>query len=149
MPVGQPLHADSAGVIAENLRQLILVGAACGYPAIAAAVLEITGGSEGSIVRSDLVSVDLIGFGDSLGLTAEIVLGMTFVILRVDVGVQNRIEQILAAAGGSKLIFFGKVRDEIESKAGSFQVDTVRTSGAGNVLGKFHVAFHHLVLRFS
>ena len=148
MPVGQPLHADGAGVVGENFRQLILVGAARGYPAVAASVLEITGGSEGSIVRSDLVSVDLIGFGDGLGLTAEIVLGMAFVIVRVDVGVQNRIEQVLAAAALGKLILFGQVGNQVESKTGTLQINTIRTAGRRNVLGQLDVAFHHLILGF-
>src|SRR5699024_5253471 len=93
-------------------------------------------------------SVDLIGFGDGLGLTAEIVLGMAFVIVRVDVGVQNRIEQVLAAAALGKLILFGQVGNQVESKTGTLQINTIRTAGRRNVLGQLDVAFHHLILGF-
>lgn len=71
LPVGQALHPDGAGVIGENLRQLILARTARGDPAVAAAVFEVTGGSEGGIVRSDLVGICLIGFGNGLGFTRK------------------------------------------------------------------------------
>ena len=149
LPIGQALYPDGTGVIGENLRQLIRVGAAHRNPAVTAAVLEVTGGSEGGIVRSDLVSVDLIGFGNGLSLPAEIVLGMTFVIFRVDIGIQDGFDQVFAAAALSKLVLLGQVGNQVEGKTGTLQVDTVGTSGTGNVLGKFYVAFHHLVIAFG
>ena len=148
LPIGQALHPDGSGIIGENLCQLIFVGAARRNPAVTAAVLEVTGGSESVIVRSNLVSVDLIGFGNGLSLTAEIVLGMAFIIFRVDIGIQNRFDQVFAAAALGKLVLLGQVGNQVEGKTGPLQVDTIRTAGAGNVLGKFYVAFHHLILRF-
>ena len=73
---------------------------------------------------------------------------MAFVIFRVDIDIQDRFDQVFATACLGKLVLLGQVGNQVEGKTGPLQVDTIRTAGAGNVLGKFYVAFHHLILRF-
>ena len=73
---------------------------------------------------------------------------MAFIIFRVDIGIQNRFDQVFAAAALGKLVLLGQVGNQVEGKTGPLQINTIRTASAGNVLGKLYVAFHHLILRF-
>ena len=55
--IGQALHTDIPGVIAEDFGKLVFVGAAGGLPAIALAVLVFSCGSQRFVVRGNFVSV--------------------------------------------------------------------------------------------
>ena len=50
---------------------------------------------------------------------------MTFIIFRVYIGIQNRFDQIFAAAALGKLVFLGEVGNQVEGKTGTFQINTI------------------------
>ena len=64
--IRQPLHADVAGIAAEDLGQLVFIGVTGGLPAATLAVLVFSGSGQGLIVGGDLSGVDLVGFGNGL-----------------------------------------------------------------------------------
>ena len=85
--VGQALHTDVARVVAENFRQTVLVGGACGLPAAALAVFVVARGGQRFVVGGDFGGADLVGFGNRLSLAGEIPLGVIVVVVLVEVAV--------------------------------------------------------------
>ena len=85
--VGQPLHANVAGIIAEDFGQLILVVASCRLPAVTFAVLVVACRGQRFVVGGHFVGVDLVGLGNGLCLTGKIPLGVLVVVFLVDVGI--------------------------------------------------------------
>ena len=78
-------------------------------------------------------------------LCRKVIFGMALIVLGVDIGRQNAGKAILPAAAAGKLAGFGKVRNQVDGKARSLQVNAIRGAGAGNVLGDFQIALCHLV----
>ena len=70
--VGQALHTDIAGVVAENLCQTVLVDGACGLPAVTLAVLVFSCGSQRFVVGGNFSGVDLVSSGNGLRFAGEI-----------------------------------------------------------------------------
>ena len=70
--VGQALHTDVAGVVAENLCQTVLVDGACGLPAVALAVFVVARGGQRFVVGGDFGGIGLVGFGNGLRFAGEI-----------------------------------------------------------------------------
>ena len=144
--IGQALHTNIPGVIAENLGKLVFVGAAGGLPAIALTVLVFSCGSQRFVVRGNFVSVDLIGLCDGLRFRRKIPLRMLVIVGLINVGIQNALQGVAAAAGLLKLLQFGQVGHKEECKARALQFQSVALAAGGYDFADFHIAFCRLVL---
>ena len=89
------MHADVAGIAAEDLGQLVF--------AVTLAVFVFSGSGQGFVVGSNLSGVDLVGFGNGLRFAGEIPLQMRIVIAFVDIGIQNALQRVGAGSGLVKL----------------------------------------------
>ena len=147
--IGQALHTNIPGVIAENLGKLVFVGAAGGLPAIALTVLVFSCGSQRFVVRGNFVSVDLIGLCDGLRFRRKIPLRMLVIVGLINVGIQNALQGVAAAAGLFKLFCFGQVGHKEECKARALQFQSVALAAGGYDFTDFHIAFGNLVLAFG
>ena len=147
--VGQPLHTDTAGVIAEDFGQLILIGTSCRLPTIALAVLVVARRGQRFVVGGHFVGVDLVGLGNGLRLTGEIPLGVLVVVFLVDVGIQNALQCVASGAGLVKLLDLGQVRYQIEGEACALQLQPIGLTAGGDDLADFHVALGDLILTFG
>ena len=85
--VGQALHTDVAGVVAENLCQTVLVGGAGGLPAVTLAVFVVARCGQRFVVGGNFGGVDLVGSGNRLSLIGKIPLGVVVVVVLVEVTV--------------------------------------------------------------
>ena len=85
--VGQALHTDVAGIVAENLSQAVLVGGAGGLPAVAHAVFVVARCGQRFVVGGNFGGVDLVSSGNRLSLAGEIPLRMVVVVVLVEVAV--------------------------------------------------------------
>ena len=144
--VGQPLHTDTAGVIAEDFGQLILIGTPRGLPAITLAVLVVARRGQRFVVGGNFVGVDLVGLGNGLRLTGEIPLGVLVVVFLVDVGIQNALQSVASGAGLVKLLDLGQVGHKIEGEACAFQLQPIGLTAGGDDLADLHVALGDLIL---
>ena len=70
--VGQALHTDIAGVVAENLCQTVLVDGACGLPAVTLAVFVVARCGQRFVVGGNFGGVDLVSSGNGLRFAGEI-----------------------------------------------------------------------------
>ena len=70
--VGQALHTDIAGVVAENLCQTVLVDGACGLPAVTLAVFVVARCGQRFVVGGHFGGVDLVSSGNGLRFAGEI-----------------------------------------------------------------------------
>ena len=147
--IGQALHTNIPGVIAENLGKLVFVGAAGGLPAIALAVFVFAYGSQRFVVGGNFVSVDLIGLCDGLRFRRKIPLRMLVIVGLINVGIQNALQGVAAAAGLFKLFCFGQVGHKEERKARALQFQSVALAAGGYDFTDFHIAFGNLVLAFG
>ena len=147
--VGQALHTDVAGVIAENLCQTVLVGGAGGLPAVALAVFVVARCGKGLVVGSDLSGVDLVGFGNRLSLAGKIPLRVVIVVVLVEVAVQNALQAVSACLTLGKLCGFGQIGHQIKGKARILQLLPVGFAAGRNNFADFHIALGDLVLAFS
>ena len=147
--IGQALHTNIPGVIAENLGKLVFVGAAGGLPAIALAVFVFAYGSQRFVVGGNFVSVDLIGLCDGLRFRRKIPLRMLVIVGLINVGIQNALQGVAAAAGLLKLLQFGQVGHKEECKARALQFQSVALAAGGYDFTDFHIAFGNLVLAFG
>ena len=147
--IGQALHTNIPGVIAEDFGKLVFVGAAGGLPAIALAVLVFSCGSQRFVVRDNFVSVDLIGLCDGLRFRRKIPLRMLVIVGLINVGIQNALQGVAAAAGLLKLLQFGQVGHKEECKACALQFQSVALAAGGYDFTDFHIAFCYLVLAFD
>ena len=114
--VGEPLHANVAGIIAEDFGQLILIGTPRGLPAITLAVLVVARRGQRPVIGGHFIGVDLVGLGNGLRLTGEIPLGVLVVVFLVDVGIQNALQCVASGAGLVKLLDLGQVGHKIEGE---------------------------------
>ena len=144
--IGQALHTNIPGVIAEDFGKLVFVGAAGGLPAIALTVLVFSCGSQRFVVRVNFVSVDLIGLCDGLRFRRKIPLRMLVIVGLINVGIQNALQGVAAAAGLLKLLQFGQVGHKEECKACALQFQSVALAAGGYDFTDFHIAFCYLVL---
>ena len=144
--IGQALHTNIPGVIAEDFGKLVFVGAAGGLPAIALAVLVVARRSQRFVVGGNFIGVDLVGLGNGLRLTGEIPLGVLVVVFLVDVGIQNALQCVASGAGLVKLLDLGQVRHKEECKACALQFQSVALAAGGYDFTDFHIAFCYLVL---
>ena len=147
--IGQALHTNIPGVIAEDLGKLVFIGAAGGLPAIALAVLVFSCGSQRFVVRGKFVSVDLIGLCDGLRFRRKIPLRMLVIVGLINVGIQNALQGVAAAAGLLKLPQFGQVGHKEECKARALQFQSIALAAGGYDFTDFHIAFCYLVLAFD
>ena len=147
--IGQALHTNIPGVIAEDLGKLVFIGAAGGLPAVALAVLVLTCGSQRFVVGGNFVSVDLIGLCDGLRFRRKIPLRMLVIVGLINVGIQNALQGVAAAAGLLKLFFFGQVGHKEECKARALQFQSIALAAGGYDFTDFHIAFGNLVLAFG
>ena len=147
--IGQALHTNIPGVIAEDFGKLVFVGAAGGLPAIALAVLVFSCGSQRFVVRGNFVSVDLIGLCDGLRFRRKIPLRMLVIVGLINVGIQNALQGVAAAAGLLKLLQFGQVGHKEECKACALQFQSIALTAGGYDFTDFHIAFCYLVLAFD
>ena len=85
--VGQALHTDVAGIVAENFRQTVLVGGAGGLPAVTLAVFVVARCGQRFVVGGNFGGVDLVSSDNRLSLAGEIPLGMVIVVVLVEVAV--------------------------------------------------------------
>ena len=144
--IGQALHTNIPGVIAENLGKLVFVGAAGGLPAVALAVFVFSCGSQRFVVGGNFVSVDLIGLCDGLRFRRKIPLRMLVIVGLINVGIQNALQGVAAAAGLFKLFCFGQVGHKEERKARALQFQSIALAAGGYDFADFHIAFGNLVL---
>ena len=144
--IGQALHTNIPGVIAEDLGKLVFVGAAGGLPAVALAVFVFSCDSQRFVVRGNFVSVDLIGLCDGLRFRRKIPLRMLVIVGLINVGIQNALQGVAAAAGLLKLLQFGQVGHKEECKACALQFQSVALAAGGYDFTDFHIAFCSLVL---
>ena len=147
--VGKPLHANVAGIIAEDFGQLILIGTPRGLPAITLAVLVVALRSQRLVVGGNFVCVDLIGLGNGLCLTREIPLGVLVVVFLIDIGIQNALQCVASGAGLVKLLDLGQVGHKIEGEACAFQLQPIGLPTGGYDLADLHVALGDLILTFG
>ena len=147
--IGQALHTNIPGVIAEDFGKLVFVGAAGGLPAIALTVLVFSCGSQRFVVRGNFVSVDLIGLCDGLRFRKKIPLRMLVIVGLINVGIQNALQGVAAAAGLLKLFCFGQVEHKEECKARALQFQSVALAAGGYDFADFYIAFGNLVLAFG
>ena len=144
--IGQALHTNIPGVIAEDLGKLVFVGAAGGVPAVALAVFVFTCCSQSFVVGGNFVSVDLIGLCDGLRFRRKIPLRMLVIVGLINVGIQNALQGVAAAAGLLKLLQFGQVGHKEECKARALQFQSIALTAGGYDFADFYIAFCHLVL---
>ena len=144
--IGQALHTNIPGVIAEDLGKLVFIGAAGGLPAIALAVLVFSCGSQRFVVGGNFVSVDLIGLCDGLRFRRKIPLRMLVIVGLINVGIQNALQGVAAAAGLLKLFCFGQVGHKEECKARALQFQSIALAAGGYDFADFYIAFGNLVL---
>ena len=144
--IRQALHTDIPAVIAEDLGKLVFVGAAGGLPAVALAVFVFSCGSQRFVVRGNFVSVDLIGLCDGLRFRRKIPLRMLVIVGLINVGIQNALQGVAAAAGLLKLLQFGQVGHKEECKACALQFQSVALAAGGYDFADFYIAFGNLVL---
>ena len=147
--VGQPLHADAAGIVAENFGQMVLIGTSRGLPAIALAVLVVARRSQRFVVGGNFIGVDLVGLGNGLRLTGKIPLGVFVVVFLVDVGIQNALQCVVSGAGLVKLLDLGQVGHKIEGEPGTLQLQPIGLPTGGYDLADLHVALRDLILTFG
>ena len=147
--IGQALHTNIPGVIAENLGKLVFVGAAGGLPAVALAILVLTCRRQSFVVGGNFVSVDLIGLCDGLRFRRKIPLRMLVIVGLINVGIQNALQGVAAAAGLLKLLQFGQVGHKEECKACALQFQSVALAAGGYDFADFYIAFGNLVLAFG
>ena len=147
--VGKPLHANVAGIIAEDFGQLILIGTPRGLPAITLAVLVVARRGQRPVIGGNFISVDLVGLGNGLRLTGEIPLGVLVVVFLVDVGIQNALQSVASGAGLVKLLDLGQVGHKIEGEPSAFQLQPIGLPTGGDDLADFHVALGNLILTFG
>ena len=144
--IGQALHTDIPGVIAEDFGKLVFIGAAGGLPAVALAVLVLTCRRQSFVVRGNFVGVDFIGLCDGLRFRRKIPLRMLVIVGLINVGIQNALQGVAAAAGLLKLFCFGQVGHKEECKARALQFQSVALAAGGYDFTDFHIAFGNLVL---
>ena len=144
--IGQALHTNIPGVIAENLGKLVFVGAAGGLPAVALAILVLTCRRQSFVVGGNFVSVDLIGLCDGLRFRRKIPLRMLVIVGLINVGIQNALQGVAAAAGLLKLLQFGQVGHKEECKACALQFQSVALAAGGYDFADFYIALGNLVL---
>ena len=147
--IGQALHTDIPGVIAEDFGKLVFIGAAGGLPAVALAVLVLTCRRQSFVVRGNFVGVDFIGLCDGLRFRRKIPLRMLVIVGLINVGIQNALQGVAAAAGLLKLLQFGQVGHKEECKARALQFQSVALAAGGYDFTDFHIAFGNLVLAFG
>ena len=147
--IRQPLHADVAGIAAEDLGQLVFVGVAGGLPAVTLAVFVFSGSGQGLVVGGNLGGVDLVSFGNRLSLVGEIPLRMVIVVVLVEVAVQNALQAVSARLALGKLRSFGQVGYQIKGKARILQLLPVGFATGRNDFADFHIALGDLVLAFG
>ena len=147
--VGQALHANAAGIIAEDFGQLILIGTPRGLPAITLAVLVVARRSQRFVVGGHFMDVDLVGLGNGLRLTGEIPLGVLVVVLLIDIGIQNALQCVASGAGLVKLLDLGQVGHKIEGEPSAFQLQPIGLPAGGYDLADLHVALGDLILTFG
>ena len=120
--VGKPLHANVAGVIAEDFGQLILIVTSRGLPAVALAVLVVARRSQRPVIGGNFIGVDLVGLGNGLRLTGEIPLGVLVVVFLIDIGIQNALQCVASGACLVKLLDLGQVGHKIEGEPSALQL---------------------------
>ena len=147
--VGQALHANVAGIIAEDFGQLILIGTPRGLPAIALAVLVVARRSQRPVIGGNFIGVDLVGLGNGLRLTGEIPLGVLVVVFLVEVGIQNALQSVASGAGLVKLLDLGQVGHKIEGEPGTLQLQPIGLPAGGDDLADLHVTLGDLILTFG
>ena len=74
---------------------------------------------------------------------------MRIVIAFVDIGIQNALQRVGAGSGLVKLRCLRQIRNEIESKPGIFQFQTIGLPAGRNDLADLHIALGDLVLAFG
>ena len=148
-PVGQALHANVAGIVAENFRQTVLVGGACGLPAVALAVFVVARCSQRFVVGGNFGGVDLVSSGNRLSLAGEIPLGVVIVVVLVEVAVQNALQAVSARLALGKLLGFGQVGHQIKGKACILQLLPVGFAAGRYNFADFHIALCDLILAFG
>ena len=74
---------------------------------------------------------------------------MRIVIAFVDIGIQNALQRVGAGSGLVKLRCLRQIRNEIESKPGIFQFQTIGLPAGRNDLADFHIALGNLILAFG
>ena len=147
--VGQALHTDVAGIVAENLSQAVLVGGAGGLPAIALAVFVVARCNQRFVIGGNFGGVDLVSFGNRLSLAGEIPLGVVVVVVLVEVAVQDALQVVSARLALGKLCGFGQVGHQIKGKARVLQLLPVGFAAGGNDFADFHIALGDLILAFG
>ena len=147
--VGQALHTDVAGIVAENFRQAVLVGSAGGLPAVALAVFVVARCNQRFVVGGNFGGVDLVSFGNRLSLAGEIPLGMVIIVVLVEVAVQNALQAVSACLALGKLCGFGQIGHQIKGKSRTLQLLPVGLAAGGNDFADFHIALGDLVLAFG
>ena len=147
--VGQALHTDVAGIVAENLSQAILVGGAGGLPAVALAVFVVARCGQRFVVGGNFSGVDLVGSGNRLSLAGEIPLRMVIVIVLVEVAVQNALQAVSTRLALGKLCSFGQVGHQIKGKARVLQLLPVGFAAGRNDFADFDISLGDLVLAFG
>ena len=144
--IGQALHTNIPGVIAEDLGKLVFVGAAGGLPAVALAVFVVARCGQRFVVGGNFGGVDLIGLCDGLRFRRKIPLRMLVIVGLINVGIQNALQGVAAAAGLLKLLQFGQVGHKEECKARALQFQSIALAAGGYDFADFHIAFGNLVL---
>ena len=147
--VGQALHTDVAGIVAENLSQAILVGGAGGLPAVALAVFVVARCNQRFVVGGNFSGVDLVSSGNRLSLAGEIPLRMVIVVVLVEVAVQNALQAVSTRLALGKLCGFGQVGHQIKGKARVLQLLPVGFAAGRNDFADFHIALGNLILAFG
>ena len=74
---------------------------------------------------------------------------MLIIVVFVDVGIQNALQGVAAAAGLFKLLQLGQVRHKVKSKARVFQLQPIALPAGGNDFADFYVALGNLILAFG
>ena len=147
--VGQALHTDVAGIVAENFRQTVLVGGTGGLPAVALAVFVVARSGQRLVVGGNFGGVDLVSFGNRLSLIGKIPLGMVVVVVLVEVAVQNALQAVGTRLALGELCGFGQIGHQIKGKARVLQLLPVGFAAGRNDFADFHIALGDLVLAFG
>ena len=74
---------------------------------------------------------------------------MLVIVGLINVGIQNALQGVAAAAGLLKLLQFGQVGHKEECKACALQFQSVALAAGGYDFTDFHIAFCYLVLAFD
>ena len=74
---------------------------------------------------------------------------MLVIVGLINVGIQNALQGVAAAAGLLKLLQFGQVGHKEECKARALQFQSVALAAGGYDFTDFHIAFCYLVLAFD